>query len=164
MNGLNQRWKNTDCFLWCGVSGALQVSFQRPQNESDYLQNGTAVTLQWCLLGAALQIISSAWPNRLDNVPCLVALSTGEFPSTLLISFIPLGVLSLPQAVDHPRGKTIPRLPGDTAECNMATAVHFKTGLTTDTLKRGNHLIWSGGSYFEGGNSEELVNASVFLQ
>jgi hypothetical protein len=70
-----------------------------------------------------------------------VALSIGEFPSTLLISFVPVGVLSLPQVVDHPTGEMIPRLPGDAAECNMATAGHFRTGLTTDTLKSGNHLI-----------------------
>jgi len=92
-------------------------------------------------LGAALQIISSTWLHHLDSVPCLVALSIGEFPSTLLISFVPLGVLSLPQAVDHPTGETIPRLLGDTAECNRATAGHFKTGLTTDTLQSWNHLI-----------------------
>jgi len=35
----------------------------------------------------------------------------------------------------------IPRLTGDTAECNRATAGHLKTGLTTGTLKSGNHLI-----------------------
>ena len=97
-------------------------------------------------------------------MPCLVALSIGEFPSTLLISFVSLGAFSLPQAVDHPTGGMIPRIPGATAECNMATADHFKTSLSTDTLKSGNHLIWSGESYFEGGISEELVNASVFLQ
>ena len=117
------------------------------------------MTLQLCLLGTALQIISSAWLHRLDNVPCLVALSIREFPSNLLISFVPLGVLSLPQAVDHPAGEMVPRLPGDIAECNMATAGHIKTGLTTDTSKSGNHLIRSGGSFFERGNSEELVNA-----
>jgi hypothetical protein len=69
-----------------------------------------------------------------------VALSIGEFPSTLLISFISLGVLSLPQAVDDPTVETIPRLPGDTAECKMAAAGHFKTGMTTDALKSGIHL------------------------
>jgi len=70
-----------------------------------------------------------------------VALSIGEYPSTLFISFVPLGVLSFPQTVDHPIGEMIPRLSGDTAECSRATAGHFKTGLTTDTLKSGNHLI-----------------------
>jgi len=70
-----------------------------------------------------------------------VALSIREFPFTLLISFVLLGVLSFPQAVDHPTGEMIPRIPGDTAECNRATAGHFKTGLTTDILKSGNHLI-----------------------
>jgi hypothetical protein len=93
-----------------------------------------------------------------------VTLSIREFPSNLLTSFVPLGALSLPQAVDHPTGGTIPRIPGATAECNMTTASYFKTGLSTNTLKSGNHLIWSGGSYIEGGNSEELVNASVFLK
>jgi hypothetical protein len=61
----------------------------------------------------------------------------GSFPSTIIIRFVPLQVLSLLQAVDDPTGERISRLHRDTDKCNMATTGHLKTGLTTGTMKCG---------------------------
>jgi hypothetical protein len=161
---------NAEWFLSCGGSGASCISSPRPQHESDYLQNHSAMPSRCSVrngLKNGLPVPSAPWQDAMLCGPrCLGILSQVQhpsgFPSASFIRFAPLATsdlfLRLNSTLKEKWFQDVTEI-----QLNMTWQLQaiLKWAYQTCTEKwrhHWNHCRQSGGSYFEGGNSRVTCN------